>query len=80
MIHSFTFGRPSVGAYCNASVSASEATVVVISFEVVGEVAVNDMDVKGNISSFGFPGRREMTPGVLSSGSSARTGVIAVVR
>lgn len=38
-----------------------------------GERAEKESDVRGNIAGFGLPARREMRPGVRSSGRSERT-------
>lgn len=81
MTHSFTLGIPSVGPYCSTSLRAEEVKVAVISFEgSFGEVAVNERDVKGNMSSLGFPARKERIPGVFSKGNKARTSYAATVQ
>ena len=38
-----------------------------------GERAVNWNEVKGKVAALGFPARREITPGVASSGKRPRT-------
>ena len=81
MIHSFTGGTPSVGAYCNTALRVEEAKVAVVSFEgSFGETAVNDRDVKGNTSSLGFPARNDSMPGVCSKGNKARTWYVTTVQ
>ena len=62
-------GRPAVGPYCNPLArSGPERETVETSSGLDGHVAVNEKDLKGNMALFGFPARKEITPGLLSNG------------
>ena len=60
---------PSVVPYCNAKDNSSGVKEIWVSSSPGdGDFAVKLRDVKGNPSGFGFPARRERTPGVASRG------------
>jgi hypothetical protein len=68
------WGNPAVSEYWSAW--SRRAPVIVYNLSTVessGERAVNETDVSGNESGFGFPARRDIIPGRFSNGYKLRT-------